>query len=84
MRAPSRSGPRPPASSCATGLVPAYGVRGEADAAAEAADRAGAQALRAELELLLAQHRRRRDFLLAELRDSSERLAALSHDLRRG
>ena len=65
-------------------VVPAYGVRGEADAATEAAERAGADALGSELELLLAQHRRRRDFLLAELRDSTERLATLAHGLRRG
>lgn len=65
-------------------VVPAYGVRGEADASAQRAQGDLAELLQGELDLVLAQHRRRRDFVLGVLRESTERLAALSHDLRRG
>ncbi len=65
-------------------VVPAYGVRGEADASAQRAQGELADRLQGELDLVLAQHRRRRDFVLGVLRESTERLAALSHDLRRG
>ncbi|QIM21395.1 hypothetical protein G7075_10130 [Phycicoccus sp. HDW14] len=65
-------------------VVPAYGVRGEADAAAQRAQDELAARLQAELDLVLAQHRRRRDFVLGVLRESTERLAALSHGLRHG
>lgn len=65
-------------------VVPAWGVRGEADAGAVADGDAAAERIAAELTLVLHQHRRRRDLLLADLRASTERLAALSHTLRRG
>ncbi|MBM6400903.1 hypothetical protein [Phycicoccus sonneratiae] len=65
-------------------VVPAYGVRGEADAAAQRALTERATGLQAELDLVLAQHRRRRDFVLGVLRESTDRLAALSHGLRHG
>ncbi len=41
-------------------------------------------ALQAELDLVLAQHRRRRDWVLGVLRDSTNGLADLSHRLRGG
>jgi hypothetical protein len=65
-------------------VVPVYGVRGEADAATQHAQGELAARLQGELDLVLAQHRRRRDFVLGVLRESTERLATLSHDLRRG
>lgn len=65
-------------------VLPAYGVRGEADAVAQRAQHELAAHLQAELDLLLAQHRRRRDFVLGVLRASTQRLAALSHGLRHG
>ncbi len=65
-------------------VAPAYGVRGEADVAAQQAQEAASTSLQSALDLVLAQHRRRRDFVLAELRASSERLAEVSHGLRRG
>ncbi len=65
-------------------VVPAYGVRGEADPVAVAAAAGSAERLQGELDLLLAQHRRRRDFVLSALRASTARLDALSHELRRG
>ncbi|MGG5260808.1 hypothetical protein [Phycicoccus avicenniae] len=65
-------------------VASAYGVRGEADAVTERRQGAAVTGLQAELDLVLAQHRRRRDFVLGALRESSDRLAALSHDLRRG
>ncbi|QKE85473.1 hypothetical protein [Arthrobacter sp. NEB 688] len=65
-------------------VVPAWGVRGEADAGAVADGTVAAERIGAELTLVLHQHRRRRDLLLADLRASTDRLAALSHTLRRG
>lgn len=65
-------------------VVPAYGVLREADPAADRARAATAVSLQAELDLVLALHRRRRDFVLGVLRESTGRLAATSHDLRRG
>jgi hypothetical protein len=65
-------------------VVPTYGVRGEADADAQRAQAEQAVRLQGELDLVLAQHRRRRDFVLGVLRESTERLAALSHGLRHG
>ena len=40
--------------------------------------------LQAELDLVLAQHRRRRDWVLGVLRDSTSALSHLSHRLRSG
>ncbi|GGL28573.1 hypothetical protein H9L10_02935 [Phycicoccus endophyticus] len=65
-------------------VVPGYGVRGEADEATDAGRRERAVRLQGELDLLLAQHRRRRDFVLDELRASAARLTTLSDALRRG
>ena len=41
-------------------------------------------ALQAELDLVLAQHRRRRDWVLGVLRESTTTLAGVSHRLREG
>lgn len=61
-----------------------WGVTGTADVAADH-DRARVQAtLQGDLDLVLAQHQRRRDWVLAALRSSSATLAEISHDLRRG
>ena len=65
-------------------VVPVYGVLGEADAAAAAAREGTAARLQADLDLVLAQHRRRRDFLLTLLRESATRLDGTSTRLRRG
>jgi len=62
----------------------AYGVTGTADLEqSRARDQLRAE-LQADLSLVLAQHRRRRDWVLGVLRDSSTTLAALSHGLRQG
>ncbi|MBM6404383.1 hypothetical protein JQN72_09040 [Phycicoccus sp. CSK15P-2] len=63
-------------------VVPAYGRVTTADAAAESARAATAATLQAELDLVLSQHRRRRDFLLGMLRASTGRLAEVSAGLR--
>jgi hypothetical protein len=65
-------------------VVPAWGVTGEADAGAADDRAATASALQHELDLVLAQHARRRDWVLGVLRESGERLAEVSHLLRRG
>ncbi len=62
----------------------AWGVTGTADAAGDR-QRTQAQAtLQADLDLVLAQHRRRRDWVLGVLRESTTALAEISHDLRTG
>lgn len=62
----------------------AWGVTGTADAVGDR-QRAQAQAtLQADLDLVLAQHRRRRDWVLGVLRESTTALAEISHDLRTG
>ena len=64
-------------------VVPAPGIRGAADPDAEQHRDAVAGGLQAEVDLLLAQHRRRRDFVLGALRSSTDRLAQVSAGLRR-
>ncbi|MFL6078780.1 MAG: WXG100 family type VII secretion target [Ornithinibacter sp.] len=61
-----------------------WGVTGPADADAARARAATQLALQAELDLVLAQHVRRRDWVLGVLRDSTTGLSALSHRLRGG
>ncbi len=61
-----------------------WGVTGPADADADRARAATQQALQAELDLVLAQHVRRRDWVLGVLRDSTTGLSDLSHRLRGG
>ncbi len=61
-----------------------WGVTGPADADADRARAATQQALQAELDLVLAQHVRRRDWVLGVLRDSTSELSDLSHRLRGG
>ena len=61
-----------------------WGVTGTADAVADRAREATREALQAELDLVLAQHQRRRDWVLGVLRDSTTALSDLSHRLRGG
>ena len=61
-----------------------WGVTGTADAKADRAREATRVSLQAELDLVLAQHRRRRDWVLGVLRDSTTALSDLSHGLRGG
>jgi hypothetical protein len=65
-------------------VVPAYGIVGEADPAADTERTHVASALQVELDALLARHARRRDWVLGVLRTSTGELAAVSHALRRG
>lgn len=65
-------------------VVRRLGVHGEADAAGEGRLEDVATGLQAELDLVLAQHARRRDFVLGVLRASTATLAGVSHGLRRG
>jgi hypothetical protein len=65
-------------------VVIAWGVSGTADAHADRAREVTRAALQAELDLVLAQHVRRRTFVLGVLRDSTTGLSALSHGLRGG
>ena len=65
-------------------VQPAWGVTGAADAGADRARDLAGQALQADLDLVLAQHRRRRDWVLEVLRDSTATLAGVSHGLRQG
>ena len=62
----------------------AWGVTGQADAAADRSLEETRVALQGEVDLLLAQHRRRRDFVLGVLRESTATLAGVSHRLREG
>lgn len=64
-------------------VVAGWGVS-TADAAAERARDDTRATLQAELDLVLAQHERRRDWVLGVLRDSTGRLADLSRRLRAG
>ena len=59
-----------------------WGVTGAADAEADRSRVATRAALQAELDLVLAQHQRRRDWVLGVLRDSPSALAHVSHGLR--
>ncbi len=61
-----------------------WGVTGPADAEADRARVDAKVALQAELDLVLAQHVRRRDWVLGVLRDSTTGLSDLSHRLRGG
>lgn len=61
-----------------------WGVTGAADLEADRARASTQAALQAELDLVLAQHRRRRDWVLGVLRDSTTGLSDLSHRLRGG
>ena len=61
-----------------------WGVTGPADASADRERVATQVALQAELVLVLAQHVRRRDWVLGVLRDSTASLADVSHGLRGG
>ena len=56
-----------------------WGVTGAADAEADRSRAATQAALQAELDLVLAQHQRRRDWVLGVLRDSTSALADVSH-----
>jgi hypothetical protein len=61
-----------------------WGVSGPADAHADTQRHETREVLQAELDLVLAQHRRRRDWVLTVLRDSTGALSDLSHRLRGG
>lgn len=61
-----------------------WGVTGAADVEADRARTAAQVALQAELDLVLAQHVRRRDWVLGVLRDSTTELSGLSHRVRGG
>jgi hypothetical protein len=61
-----------------------WGVTGPADADADGARAVTRVALQAELDLVLAQHVRRREWVLGVLRDSNTGLSDLSHRLRGG
>ena len=65
-------------------VVVAYGVTGTADLEQSRTRDQVREELQADLSLVLAQHRRRRDWVLGVLRDSSTTLARLSHGLRQG
>ena len=62
----------------------AWGVTGQADAVADRSLEETRSALQREVDLLIAQHRRRRDFALGVLRESTTTLAGVSHRLRDG
>ena len=62
----------------------AWGVTGPADAAADRERDAERLAIQAALDLVLAQHRRRRDWVLGVLRDSTGGLADASRRVRQG
>ena len=61
-----------------------WGVTGTADVGADRARETTRTAVQAELDLVLAQHRRRRDWVLGVLRDSTADLSDVSHRLRGG
>ena len=62
----------------------AWGVTGAADAGVDREREHARAALQADLDLVLAQHRRRRDWVLEVLRDSTTVLGEVSHRLRQG
>ena len=62
----------------------AWGLTGTADESAEREREDLRAALQAQLDLVLAQHRRRRDWVLGVLRDSTAGLARTSRNLRDG
>ena len=59
-------------------------MTGAADAGADRTRTMTQEGLQAELDLVLAQHVRRRDWVLGVLRDSTSTLADVSHALRGG
>ena len=61
-----------------------WGVTGPADPQADRVRDEVRAGLQAELDLVLAQHRRRRDWVLSVLRDSTASLSQVSHRLRGG
>ena len=61
-----------------------WGVTGAADAEADRSRAATRASLQAQLDLVLAQHQRRRDWVLGVLRGSTTELADVSHRLRGG
>ena len=63
-------------------VVVGWGVTGTADARSDLARDEVREELQAELDLVLAQHRRRRDWVLGVLHDSTTALSDLSHRLR--
>ena len=62
----------------------AWGVTGPADAGVARALDDVRETLQADLDLVLAQHRRRRDWVLDVLRGSTRALGVVSHGLRQG
>ena len=65
-------------------VVQGWGVTGAADPDAHRERERTRVALQADLDLVLAQHRRRRDWVLEVLRDSTTLLAEVSRRLRQG
>ena len=61
-----------------------WGVTGAADADADRARDSLREVLQADLDLVLAQHTRRRDWVLDVLRGSTRALGEVSHGLRQG
>ena len=61
-----------------------WGVTGSADADVDRLRDEVRSHLQADLDLVLAQHRRRRDWVLSVLRESTTTLAGVSHRLREG
>ena len=61
-----------------------WGVTGSADADLDRSRDEVRSELQGELDLVLAQHRRRRDWVLSVLRESTTTLAGVSHRLREG
>ena len=72
---PSRSGPVRPASRCATGGSRWDGASRAPPTRTPTSRAETREALQAELDLVLAQHRRRRDWVLGVLRDSTSALS---------
>ncbi|MEO5608162.1 MAG: hypothetical protein ABIQ61_00755 [Ornithinibacter sp.] len=65
-------------------VIVAFGVTGTADGQRASAQEATRARLQGDLDLVLAQHRRRRDWVLEVLRESSIALEQVSHGLRQG
>ena len=69
---------------CEGRVVVAFGVTGTADPQRASVQEATRARLQGDLDLVLAQHRRRRDWVLEVLRESSIALEQVSHGLRQG
>lgn len=65
-------------------VILAYGVTGTADPDRAREQEASRERLQHDLDLVLAQHRRRRDWMLGALRDSATVLAQVSRGMRQG